>query len=195
MYLDTSGHPSYALNGLDALDVKSDGTCTWLSYFCNYFKAAGPNVIFRGCMNWSQISYHSHSRVTTGVVVYHFNYEQDPWTFDKQKVFRYVCCYFEQCISCFIIKKKLLWKVCFWFLPNKCHLVCWLKVAHGIVSCPHGLSSPPLILRNSQESLSPNDRGDAPKEARTRAPPKQCRRWEPGNCLHTSTAKNKQTHI
>lgn len=65
-------------------------------------------------------------------------------------------------------------------------------MAHGIVSCPHGLRSPPLILRNPQESLSPNDQGDAPKEARTRAPPKQCRRWEPGNFLHTSTAKNPQ---
>lgn len=91
-----------------ALDGKSDGTCTWLSYFCNYFKAAGPNVIFRGCMNWSQISYRSHSRVTTDVVVYHINYEQDLRTFDKQKVSRYICCYFEQCIYCFII-----WKNCY----------------------------------------------------------------------------------
>ncbi len=44
---------------------------------------------------WSQFSSRSHSRVTTGLV-HHINYEHDPRMFDKQKVSRYICCYFEQ---------------------------------------------------------------------------------------------------
>lgn len=69
-------------------------------------------------------------------------------------------------------------------------MLCFLSSLHKFTS----ISSPPLILRNPQESLSPNVQGDAPKEARTRAPPKQRKRWEPGNLLHISTAK-KQTQI
>lgn len=61
--------------------------------------------------------------------------------------------------------------MCLCFLPNKCHLVCWLKVSYGFVSCPHGpsTSSPPQEPTGEPVPKRPRGR---PKGSKNKGPSK-----------------------